>query len=653
MLIISMRKGLESTACRIARLRLRRLVPGVLIIACVISPAGAERGLDRRRSSRGSDVYRVLLEDGSEAVGKSIDRWEDYRSTSVSGRRLFDTGRPARLVRNTSRRIASPHARVILVNGDIVPGRIIGVERAEDIPGRPVCLRVMSSASLWNGRTPKAGVAISPQYVSRIITGTHSAAGSRPGAVMLQSGSLISCQGMQWTDEGLRVLTSTGSRTCRLNDLAGVHMLQTDAIARILDDSLAPCPQRDSVIASLTTAEGARLTFRPAMMKVHDKRLVIQPVWSFSAIFLPLDDIRRLSIRRYNEVPLSMLPVETLAEKAYTGFVWKWRRDRSVRGGPLVSGSLIGDHGLGTHAYSAIAFDLPRCVESFSFHAGLDNSVGSGGCVKLKYDDSSWKTGCGIFAGKGEAGMRTEWPTKDIWIRKSFNLSEITASDIVLTVKHDDAAEVYLNGVLAGLFPGASYESYSTVSMLPKAKAALRVGRNVIAAHCNDVGGRRYIDVGLIDSTQGANDDPHVVSRRIRYMPELAEGMVRVLGKHARISGGGGARFDRELNAVAYWWRGKTWFSWPADVPKGGKYVVQLTYGCLFRAAGSTFEIGVGGERVRGVVRATGRWATFTTDDVGVVELKKGGPTTISIRLVKTPGNGIMTLHAVTLVPVK
>jgi len=877
--------------------RLGRLVLLVLILLGSYRVDSA-RGRDSRRPV---SSYRVLFEDGSKVTGKTIDRWENYKSTSVSGKRLFDGKRPVRFVRDLSRNPASVGARIVMFNGDVLPGRVIGVERAEDTPGRPVCLRVMPAVRLRNGRAPKAGIPIRPGHVSSVIAGIRLSGKPGPDSILLQNGSVVSCQAMKWTSQGLSVLTDTGTRTFKVTELVHANMPQTDAIARILDDALGPCPQRDGLIATLVTVGGARLTFRPSMMRIHEKQLAIQPVWSLSAILLPTSDVCRLSVRRYDEVPLSMLPADTLAQKAFTGFVWPWRRNRSVRGGPLGSGALAGDLGVGTHAYSAIAFHLPQGAESFSFNAGLDRRVGTGGCVRLKvaadkidakplwnsgiirggnspvsvkslncrnakrlvlitefahkgrpagadpydirdevnwimptvkmnsaemvrhygrtlryfaglsgwtpagrtdgnapvstkwdntdvrwrsgldvrssglsltrkvrvtysalslwasglgrdgsqkislwvadkqikcadrrghlstggepraarwslkshlgkdviltlkiqpgdprrassligpdiwftrepvivptsrsglvtwryvtkepakgwtglkFDDSSWARGPGMFAGKGEAGMRTEWPTKDIWIRRSFNLPEVLASDMLLTVRHDDAAEVYLNGVLAAVFPGASYEGYAAAAVLPAAKAALKVGKNVIAVHCNDEGGRRYIDVGLIDSTQSAGDDPHIVSRRIRYMPELADGMVRVLGKHARISGGS-ARFDRELNAIARWWRGKTWFSWDANAPRAGKYVVQLTYGCLSRAAGSTYEVSVGDQKVRGVVRATGRWATFTTDDVGVIELKNPGATTINVRLVNTPGNGIMTLHAVTLVPVK
>ena len=880
--------------------RLRILL--ILVAVSLCSPMEAEDRPKRRDSGRSADSYHVLFADGSEVTGKSIDRWDDHKSTSVSGRRLFDPARPAVFLRNITRKPASPGSRVIMANGDIVPGRLIGIEQVEDLPGRPVCLRIMPSIPLRNGRIPRAGIPISPQYVSRIIMGAQSIGRSRPGAVLLQDRSFVFCQAMKWTPAGLRVLTARGARTFEINELADAYLLQTDMIARVLDDALAPCTRRDSLIVSLTTIGGARFTFRSAMARMHEKQLVVQPVWSFNAILLPLGDVCALSVRRHDEAPLSALPGEALAEKAFTGFVWKWRRDRSVCGGPLVSGSLIGDLGIGTHAYSAIAFSMPRGAASFAFHAGLDNRVGTGGCVRLKvcpdkvgskplwtsgflrggdkplsvkglncceakrlvlitefahkgrpsgsdpfdirdevnwilptvrldaavvaghyggavryftglsgwslaepeaakvqlsakwdntddrwepsllagasgltlarkirvtyetvwlymsavgrdgnhkislwidgkevkcadgqahlstsgdprsarwslqphlgkdvtvmlkvrpgdprraspltrpevwftrepviipisrngpvtwryttekpgknwrelkFDDSSWTVGPALFGDKGEPAARTKWLTSDIWIRRYFKMPDPPAVDLRLTVRHDDGAEVYINGCLAAKIPGAPSDRYRIMPVSPEAHGALKAGRNVIAVHCNDTGGDRFIDVGLTDSMNTSVDDPHVVSRPIRSMPEFRKGMVRVLGKHARISGSRNAKFDSEINALAYWWRGNTWFSWDADIPRNGKYVVQMTYGCISQSAGSRYEIAVGERKVWGVVRATGRWATFTTDDVGEIELDKRGRATITVRLVNTPGKGIMTLHAVTLLPAK
>jgi len=102
---------------------------------------------------------------------------------------------------------------------------------------------------------------------------------------------------MKWTLKGLSVLTASGTRTYAIKELADAYMPQAHVIDRILDDTLAPCPRRDTLIVRLTTISGAVLTFRPEMMRLQDKRwLVVQPVWSLHAIRLPVADVCALSV---------------------------------------------------------------------------------------------------------------------------------------------------------------------------------------------------------------------------------------------------------------------------------------------------------------------------------------------------------------------
>lgn len=115
-----------------------------------------------------------------------------------------------------------------------------------------------------------------------------------------------------------------------------------------------------------------------------------------------------------------------------------------------------------------------------------------------KFDDSSWNTGRGGFGTKGTPGarVRTEWKTKEIWMRREFTLTDLPEEEIVLTIHHDEDAEVYLNGVLAVKVQGylTDYEEYS---IDPQARKTLRKGRNTLAVHCKQTGGGQYIDVGL------------------------------------------------------------------------------------------------------------------------------------------------------------
>ena len=118
---------------------------------------------------------------------------------------------------------------------------------------------------------------------------------------------------------------------------------------------------------------------------------------------------------------------------------------------------------------------------------------------QAEFDASAWKDGVGGFGSTGTPNIfaNTTWSTSDIWLRREFSLAADDLETLSLQVFHDEDMEIYLNGVLA-----AKAEHFTTdyvdLDILPPAKAALRVGRNTIAVHCQQTGGGQGIDVGLI-----------------------------------------------------------------------------------------------------------------------------------------------------------
>ena len=94
--------------------------------------------------------------------------------------------------------------------------------------------------------------------------------------------------------------------------------------------------------------------------------------------------------------------------------------------------------------------------------------------------------------------VRTEWKTKEIWIRREFALDQLPAGEVVLMLHHDEDAEVYLNGVLAARVK-RHVTDYEEVAIRPEALKALKRGKNVLAVTCRQTGGGQYIDVGLAE----------------------------------------------------------------------------------------------------------------------------------------------------------
>jgi hypothetical protein len=126
----------------------------------------------------------------------------------------------------------------------------------------------------------------------------------------------------------------------------------------------------------------------------------------------------------------------------------------------------------------------------------------SDGWEQSKFDDSAWKSGPGGFGTRGTPGavVRTEWNTRDIWLRREFELESAKLTKPQLVIHHDEDAQVYLNGVLAAELKG-HVTGYTRVPISDKARAALRQGKNMIAIHCRQTTGGQYIDAGLAEIT--------------------------------------------------------------------------------------------------------------------------------------------------------
>ncbi|MBA4167470.1 MAG: glycoside hydrolase family 2 [Chitinophagaceae bacterium] len=118
------------------------------------------------------------------------------------------------------------------------------------------------------------------------------------------------------------------------------------------------------------------------------------------------------------------------------------------------------------------------------------------------FDASAWKQGEAGFGTKSTSGdpVRTIWDTDDIWMRQEFSISDtskVNKDSLVFYIHHDDASEVYINGVKAADVKGYT-SGYSMVPINDAGKKALLYkGKNVLAIHCHQEKGGQYIDAGI------------------------------------------------------------------------------------------------------------------------------------------------------------
>lgn len=121
-----------------------------------------------------------------------------------------------------------------------------------------------------------------------------------------------------------------------------------------------------------------------------------------------------------------------------------------------------------------------------------------------EFNDSAWKTAAAPF-GDGRSGADTKWTGDDIWVRRTFNVSELPQGKLILKIFHDDDAEVYLNGQRISRQRGANGD-YEMVTLNDAAKSKLKTGENLLAVHCHNTGGGTFIDAGLAEEVETKDD---------------------------------------------------------------------------------------------------------------------------------------------------
>jgi hypothetical protein len=130
------------------------------------------------------------------------------------------------------------------------------------------------------------------------------------------------------------------------------------------------------------------------------------------------------------------------------------------------------------------------------------------------YDDAKWSQGYGGFGvpvafdyARMPEALRTSWITSDIWLRRTLDLPAAPLVNPHWRLYHVDDAELYINGVLAGRFPGRTSGEVE-IPLDAATRAALKPGRNTIAVHVKKTGALQYFDLGLDEV-----DDPPASTR--------------------------------------------------------------------------------------------------------------------------------------------
>ena len=138
------------------------------------------------------------------------------------------------------------------------------------------------------------------------------------------------------------------------------------------------------------------------------------------------------------------------------------------------------------------------------------------------FNDAAWTSATFPFGNK-EAHPSTEWNTKEIWVRRKFDVFDTAIQQLLLYLRNDDDVEVYINGEKVYECTCATDELRP--HMVPDSVIKkLHRGSNLLAMHCTNTGGDAWLDAGiatrqLIPSILPAKQDAlYVTATQTKYL---------------------------------------------------------------------------------------------------------------------------------------
>lgn len=124
----------------------------------------------------------------------------------------------------------------------------------------------------------------------------------------------------------------------------------------------------------------------------------------------------------------------------------------------------------------------------------------SGNWTAADFDDSSWKEDAGAFGTReNEPTAKTQWGTPEIWVRRAVDIdaNDLDGRPVYIEFSNDDDAVFYVNGVKI-YSTGSTCNKNKIIELPSEAKAALKPGKNLIAAECVNPVGNGLLDFGLL-----------------------------------------------------------------------------------------------------------------------------------------------------------
>src|SRR5262249_15527965 len=140
---------------------------------------------------------------------------------------------------------------------------------------------------------------------------------------------------------------------------------------------------------------------------------------------------------------------------------------------------------------------LAPASDEEAYEVAYTETAPSGDWMNKSFDDSQWKKGSAPFTDNSSTA-KTLWRSKDLWVRRSFDLQQTSFNKLFLKINHDDNVEVYINGEKVYSLTGW-LNKFKYIPLPDAIKSKLVRGKNVLAIHVANTAGGAWLDAGLAE----------------------------------------------------------------------------------------------------------------------------------------------------------
>jgi len=377
---------------RLMRFPLLRIVALLCVTAVSLAVPSTWNGV-----AAAAERYTARLQNGTLISGREITDWHKTEAQpelhgSNGKHALLSPSNHVHWLRdNTLPLPATPAAYVEFVGGDRLPGKVTAYGTGEESPldRQPPHLMVEHPRGLDSPEEERKSLRAVTRWLRRIVWQARAGDRYQPGTLWTRDGRRLPFRSLRFTASGVRVLLEETTQEMPFTQIAELHMPRSDPWDAYYEQLAAMACDANSRLLRIETSDGLIATTSTDRFaaRSHESRKpehwyhMVQPAWSLDPIWARHHTIQ---LRRYHlahRPALSDIEPGEISPPAGAGH-WEWQKDRSAQGGPLRAGGEGFGWGIGDHAPRAISFPLPAEARLFRTRLALDETAGTGGCVR-------------------------------------------------------------------------------------------------------------------------------------------------------------------------------------------------------------------------------------------------------------------------------